>query len=183
MIVAGLSWRILHSDSELTPVLLPATKQVINQPHPENELSSVSENPIPTNSFPTSKQPKAVARVIWSRNRNDLLRSVSIETTRGEAHKIDLSLTEPQIILSFPQYDNNGQRFSRYQIGLIATRKNIWRQILIAPKLSLNGTTHTLHMFLFRRHLPKSDEYRLVVEGDSVNGWEPIGHMILIPGR
>ena len=176
VILALIWWRLYPSRRE---VKLP--EQAV-QP-PAEQKKSPSPAPPSTPPEPTPSKPAAllIARATWSRDPQSALRAIPIEPTRGEVKKIDLSRRQAQLFLNLPRYNDQGQAYSRYRVTLVAADKQLWQQTLRAPTVSLTGNAHILNLKLFLRELPQTGPYDLQVEGEGLNGWQRVGHVLLNP--
>jgi hypothetical protein len=140
------------------------------QPSTMDDKPSSAVTPPPPPQKPQSKAAAHLARATWSRNPQSALRAIPIEPARGEVKTIELSRGETQVLVSVPKYNENGLTYSRYRVSLFASRKEIWRQTLRIPSVSLVGNAHVLNVALSSVRLPQSGPFDLKVEGRHKRG-------------
>ncbi len=148
----------------------------------DGQISIASASPSPTpKTSPAIKTPNpAIAQASWSVDRETALRALSIERTRSETRRIDLSGHQVSILLSVPLYDDRGRRYTRYRVMLLyASGTRTWQQMLRSPRVSLTGYAHIMNLKLFPQQLSESNTYDLSIEGSVRNDWSPLGKVTL----
>lgn len=144
----------------------------------QKPLSPVAPSTPPEQPPAAKEAAPLIARATWSTDPQSALRAIPIEPTRGEVKTVDLSRRQTQLLFNLPLYDD-GRMYSRYRITLAAADKRLWQQTLRAPAVSLTGNAHILNLVLFSRQLSQTRPYDLQVEGWVLNGWRPVGHVLL----
>lgn len=156
-------------------------------PAPGDSALSGSVTNAPSTSPTQNKSPRVVTKIAlaearWNMQPEAALIAKSIEATRSEPLKLDLSAHHPKVTISIPVYDSRGIAFSDYRLDLSRGNKRIWRKTLRAPEKSSTSYAHLLDLMLFKERLVMLDRYELFVFGRTKLGWRPVGTMTLITG-
>lgn len=176
--IAGLLilWQQRSSREIATPgpqvQVLPTPEQ---QPSPE---------PTATRSPERSSAPPVVrdelARVTWSTDPNAVDRAIRLELRRGGPPTIEVSEVA-RLLLAVNRLDAEGNRYRRYRFTISATEQTIWERDLGAPTRAPNDRAYVLSLELATRNLPAAESYKLSVDGETQQGWENLGEIILKP--
>jgi hypothetical protein len=151
------------------------------EPPVEQQKPGSPPIPSPPQQPSVSKEAGAlIARATWSTDPQDVLSAITIEPTRGEAKAIDLA-GQTRISLSLPQYNEAGQKYSRYRVVIAGGKRKLWQQLLRAPSVSLTGNAHILNLVLSPERVPQKIAIDLRVEGWGSGQWHPLGHALLNP--
>lgn len=156
-------------------------RQVETVPTPAPQLSP---GPAPIRSPERSSSPPVVrsdlARVAWSTDPNASDRAVRLELRRGGSPTIEIS-EAARLLLAVNRLNADGSRYRRYRITLSANGRTIWERNLRAPTNAADGRVHVLSLELKARNFPTVETYKLRVDGETQEGWENLGEIILKP--
>jgi hypothetical protein len=153
---------------------------------PRPEIARPPESPAPPVTSPTPpsippESPVLMARASWNRDPEAAFRAMRIESARSEGVSVDLSRGQASLLINLPAEDEEGRRYTRYQITLASAAKRLWQHTLRAPVAGASSSAHILEVELYPQQLPKSDSYDLQVEGETQAGWHPLGQVTLRP--
>ena len=139
--------------------------------------------PQPTVSRSPERQPSPadrasdIARASWSTDPTAIDRAIRIELTRGGAPAIEVS-DPAKLQLAVNRVDANNESYRRYRINVIAQGQVSWERILQAPAHA-GGRAHVMNLELSLRQLPAAESYQLRLDGETQNGWENLGVLVL----
>lgn len=176
MIIA-IVWRQLQSSKPKLPV---APHQVELAPVPLTESSpSAASSPVPAGPR-TEKGPSSlIARATWDNNPNALDNAIRLELRRGGVPSVEIPAKPSTQLIALNRADAEDRPYQRYRVLVLAEEKPIWQTTLQTPQGKSSGRAHVLNLELSPKRFPKSDSYRLRVEGETQNGWQSIGVITL----
>ena len=169
-------WRQLNPASRD----LPAPAKVELPPTPTRDLLPPTL-PSPTPIEPQRDRPPSalIAQATWSRNSDALTDAVRLEVRRGNVPTVDISVTKPRLLIAVNRTDAEERKYQRYRFRLIADENTMWESTLRAPQVGSSGRVHVLNLALSPQRFPKAGSYRLRVEGETQDGWQPAGQLML----
>jgi hypothetical protein len=177
-LIAIIWWRLRP-----VPISLPPPPEVAVQPPPEVEPPQTPPQ-IPAAPRGTQTPPTVIASAVWDHDPEAVRRAIRVSLRRGDVPGVDIARTQATLLLALARADADDKEYRRYRITLAAADESLWTQTLPALQRRSGSDTDVVRLRLFPRLLPKADSYRLRFEGETVDGWQLLGQVVLhLAGR
>jgi hypothetical protein len=169
----GILWLWLRP----VPINLPPPPQIASPP-PEVEPPPTSPPQIPAPRVPQTPS-SVIASAAWESNPDAARLAIRVGARRGNVPGVEVARAQATLLLALARADADEKAYRRYRITLAAADEAVWTQTLQARKADAGSDTDVVRVRLFPRRFPQADSYRLRIEGETLDGWQTLGQLIL----
>ncbi|HJQ23961.1 MAG TPA: hypothetical protein VKA60_08585 [Blastocatellia bacterium] len=159
---------------------LPSPPEIAAPPPPQVEPPPAPPHtPVAPRVQPTPSS--VVASAAWDTRPDAARLAIRIGPRRGSLPSINVARPQTTLLLALARADADDKAYRRYRITLAAADEAVWTQTLQAIIARTDSDTNVVRVKLFPRQFPQADSYRLRIEGETIDGWQALGQVVLQP--